>query len=125
MVAYPSQISRVRTTGPAGYTLINGTGTILSWTVPNDGKLHACMLMGEQVTTSAETGGQVQVSFTAPDGSTQTFTIFSGGSGAGWISCGGSSWQNFSVAPGGTITLAQSTALTAGAAKLWAEIWAA
>lgn len=104
-----------------GVALINGTPSILQWTVPNDGQLHRFTYFSAMTISSPETGGTVNVLFTAPDGSAQAFTVFSGGQGSG---------QNFSqtfvgfMCKGGTtVTIIQIAALTAGAAIMWAEIW--
>jgi hypothetical protein len=104
-----------------GYTLINGTGNILTWTAPNDGALHRFTANGTQHVTSTETGGIIQVAFTAPDGTASTFNLFAGGSGAG-VTAGTGSRH---VQAGTTVTVSQSSALSGGAAKVWIDLWAA
>lgn len=98
-------------TPPAGYTLINGTGTILSCNVPNDGQVHPIMVNGVILITVAETGGALTVSFTL-DGGAQLLTIQPGGSGVGQGTAGGS----FMADPGTTFSVRQNSALTLGAA---------
>lgn len=112
----------VATAGLAGFALQNATPTILSWTAPADGALHRFSVYASMHVTSAETGGIVQAVFTLPDGSAGFYTVLPGGQGTGF----NSSQVNLAtiVKAGTTVTLQQVTALTAGGAKLWAEIWA-
>lgn len=106
----------------AGYTLVNGTGNVITWTTPNDGKLHRFMLFYSMDITSNETGGAISVTFTSPGGTSVTYGILPASQNAGW---------NFGETPAfsaiakanTTVAIAQTTALTAGAAKLQAEIW--
>lgn len=117
-----AMMAKVAATALAGYTYINGTSNILVWTAPNDGVMHRMLLIGQIRTITAQTGGQIQLTFTYPDGSaTPNATINAGGSGVGFH---GFTNQTFLVAPGTTVTLAQSTAQTAGSGTLWAEMWA-
>jgi hypothetical protein len=115
-------LSLAASTGPGGFTLVNGTPNILTWTAPGDGALHRFMIFGAMDVTSAETGGLVGVTATYPDGAVAGWTLFADNQVAG---------ANYSgyTAPlitkaGTTVTVQQYTALTAGAAVLWAEIWA-
>jgi hypothetical protein len=105
----------------AGYTLVNGTGTVISWTVPNDGKLHRVNAFGSLDVTSAATGGQITITYNSPDGGSAVHSFFSNSEPAGVASPS----SNFAiiVEAGSTVTIAQAQALTAGAAVLWAEIW--
>jgi len=106
-------------TGTEGYTLIDGTGTILSWTVPNDGNIHTAVISVTLDVTSTETGGAFGISFTAPNGSSAASTISSGGSSAG----GHPVTPAVAICePGSTVYLTQNSALTGGAAVLWATI---
>jgi hypothetical protein len=118
---FSSALAKVADTGAAGYTLVNGTGTILSWTAPADGQQHMVQFSAVQHVTSAETGGAVTSSGLAPDGSAYATTVFAGGSGAGLSRA----LQSMQVEAGQTVTLLQSSALTAGAAVVWAQMWAA
>jgi hypothetical protein len=112
----------VATTGPSGFALQNGTPTILSWAVPNDGNIHTIELNAVLVVSSAETGGLVVLSFVfAGSVAAATPTVFAGGSGVGSANSSVSGMRL--VAPGTTVTLAQTSALTAGAAIAYAELW--
>jgi hypothetical protein len=106
----------------AGVALVNGTPVILTWTAPNDGRLHRHLILASEDVLSAMTGGYVSVSFTAPDGAVFTYTLFNGG-----VASTGFNGSLFTypviVRPGTNVTVNQSTALTAGSATLWAEIW--
>jgi hypothetical protein len=109
-------------TALAGYTLVNGTGTILSWAVPNDGVLHRVQFFGTLHVTSTETGGTINVNFTAPDGTSgANDAVFSASHGAGVF--GPDKAGLLMVEAGTTVTVQQGSALTGGAAVLWAEIW--
>jgi hypothetical protein len=111
----PLQVS----TGAAGFSLINGTQTILSWTAPNDGQLHRVLVGLSQHVTVAETGGTVTLTYTYPDGQAQTRTPYPGGSGTG-SSTQGPFYER--VQAGTTVSIQQTTALTLGTAVIWAEI---
>lgn len=116
-------LANVASTGTAGYTLVNGTGNILTWTAPNDGQMHRVLILGEIKVISAQTGGAIVCTFTYPDASASpSASINTGGAGTGYH---GLNNPTFLVAPGTTVTLQQSTAQTAGAAVGWFEIWAA
>jgi hypothetical protein len=108
-------------TGLAGFTLQNATPGILSWTAPNDGQLHRFTIFGSIHVTSAETGGQITVNYTLPDGSTPSHTLFAAGLGVG----DSTPALNLSIPikPGTTVQINQNTVLSAGAAIMWAEIW--
>jgi hypothetical protein len=108
------------TTGPNGYTLINGTGTVLSWTAPNDGNLHRFTVFAAMLVSTVETGGFIQMNYILPSGNAGHHTLFN---------------QNLAVAdyvpavfvitvqPGSIVSITQTTALSAGASQMWAEIW--
>jgi hypothetical protein len=108
------------TTGTTGYTLVNGTGSILTWTAPNDGNLHRVLLFAIQAVITTETGGQITATLTMPNGTSYTPQIFAAGAAAGGHDIGQSV---FIIEAGTTFTLSQGTALTGGSAILWAEIW--
>lgn len=124
MLSTPGPLALAVSTAVAGYTLVNGTGTVLAWTAPADGLLHRFTVMANMHVTSAETSGQGQVTiaFTLPDGFATTHTLFNAGAGTG--DNGQASVFTRVVQAGSTVTIAQATALTAGAAVMWAEIWA-
>jgi hypothetical protein len=109
------------TSATAGYTLINGTGNILVYNVPNDGLVHTVNVATNMNVASLETGGQIQVLFTTPDGTAQTFQQHAAGLAAGLARTNSACLCK----PGTTVTLQQSTALTAGAAVLWGSMWSA
>lgn len=111
--------AKVATTGPAGVALIDGTQTILSWTAPDDGQLHQFNVIGALEVTAAETGGTIITSYTQPDGATATPALFAAAQGVGTTGN-----VNNRLIPGGTtISVQQSSALTAGASVLYCEIW--
>jgi hypothetical protein len=110
------------TTGPAGFALQNGTPGILTWTAPADGQLHRFLITSGLDVTSVATGGAIAVSFTLPDGTAvSNVTLFGGSQAAGTPNPGNSFLRT--VKAGTTVTVTQTSALTAGAAVLWAEIW--
>lgn len=106
-------------TAVAGFSLINGTTTILTWTPPNDGLQHRFIVPATLDVTVAETGGTLQVHLTAPDAGGLFKQLFAGGSGIGVQS----NIISGIIQAGVALTVIQSAALTAGTAVLWAEIW--
>lgn len=106
----------------AGYTLVNGTGNVLSWTAPADGNLHRFIIFADLYVTVLQVGGEIEFEYTAPNGDTVTVELFSPNQGVGPVLPDNASL--FLLAPGGTVTVTQTSALTAGAAIMWAEIWA-
>jgi Pectate lyase superfamily protein len=110
-------------TGTTGYTLVNGTGTIITWTPPSDGGLHRFTIFAGMHVTSTETGGQITANYTLPDGTATDHTVFAAGLGSGDDTVA----QNFSltVKAGTAVSVEQATALSGGAAIMWAEIWGA
>jgi hypothetical protein len=124
MVAFGGMVVQAATP-LTGFALQNGTPNILQWTAPNDGKLHWVFIATYLRVTSAETGGQVNISWTDPSGNGTATGLLNGGKGTGATGSDSSSWSvNIAVQPGTTVTLLQATALTGGAATLWAQIWA-
>lgn len=117
-----SALQLVQSTGTAGFTLVNATPTILSWTAPNDGQSHRVLVWGQVNVTSAETGGKVQVQFNPPGVGAQLTNLDAGGHGTGLAA---NPPTAVIVGPGTTVNVVQATALSVGAATLWAEIWAA
>jgi hypothetical protein len=116
-------LSVVAATPVAGVALVNGTPTILTWSVPNDGQQHRCMVFASNhVTTAPQTGGAVSVSATLPDSFAVSYTLVPGGN-----SSTGFNFSQFTypiiVKPGSTVTVQQGSAQTAGAETVWAEIW--
>lgn len=107
----PSGLAVVAKTPAAGAALVNGTPTLLTWTAPNDGQLHMFQLSGGSNTTGAATGGAIQVQWPM-FAVVQTVQLDAGGHGVGVFPIFLTSRM---VDPGGTVTLSQQTALTAGA----------
>jgi hypothetical protein len=110
------------TTGPSGYTLGGTSGvTILTWTPPSDGNQHRFTLFTDLSVTTANTGGQININFTDPGGTARTQVIYAGGYSTGYhLPSSGTS--TFACQAGQAVTLTQSSAQTAGAATLWADI---
>ena len=108
-------------TAVGGYTFVNGTGTIISWTAPNDGLLHRAFFYGYTHASATMTGGQINYAFTDPGGNAFT--------GIELIPAGittGNFQENLVFLPveaNTTVTISQGTAMTGGAAKGWFEIW--
>lgn len=122
MTTYPfgfPPLQLVAATPVAGFALQNGTPNILTWNVPNDGQLHFLFCPVNLEVITLETGGAVTLAFTLPDGSPFTSSVFGGGAAAGFS---GSTNTRF-VQAGSVVTLSQTSALTAGSAKVWAEMW--
>jgi hypothetical protein len=113
-------IGLLATTGTAGFALQNATATILSWTAPNDGNLHRVIIYASMEVTSTETGGLIQVAFTPPGGTVGDFQLFASGQNTG---ARVPSAFNLIIGAGTTIAIDQNSALTAGAAVMYAEIW--
>jgi hypothetical protein len=111
-------IVRQSTTGTSGFPLQNATpSNIVSWTAPNDGQLHQALISATLVVASAETGGQVFIRWTS-GGAAQVFTVANANLGTGGVT-----YNNVCVVdPGATIHIDQNTALTAGAATMYAVI---
>lgn len=114
----------LRAATPAGgFALQDATPVILSWAVPDDGALHRVMFFATAVVGSTATGGAVNVTFEAPDGTAVAWGIIPGGQGAGYA------YNQSNILPSlvkaGSLVTVTQTALTAGAVRLWAEIWGA
>lgn len=113
----------VAQTAVAGYTLINGTGTVpgLTWTAPNDGALHWFTVYALlYVSTANETGGQISVNFTAPNGQAGSEQLFAAGLAVGVRF---PSSQPLVCQANTTVSVAQVTALTLGGpSTMWAGI---
>jgi len=110
---------KVADTGAAGFALQNATPTILTWNIPNDGGSHVMLFAMTLHISSAETGGALGLNYTDPGGNANSTVPAAGGAGIG------NARQNNAVPvqAGTTVTLTQTSALTAGAAVVWAQIW--
>src|SRR5579872_1760811 len=120
LAAVPPLAQQV-TLGPAGFTLVNGTPNIMSWTAPGtpgDGNEHRVLLFAGVRVTSAQTGGQVNASFTDPAGNAAVKAVIPGSNAAGFIepNAGGTV---FPVQSGSVFTILQGNVQSAGAAVLF------
>lgn len=116
-------VGQLAATPAAGFALQNATPTVLSWTAPNDGQLHRVLFNLAMHVTSAQTGGAVQIVTVLPDGTSETNTAFAGTLGTGAQKPANIANGFFPVQAGSTVQVNQSSAQTAGAALLWAELW--
>lgn len=116
-------LARRASTGTAGYTLINGTGTAITWNTPNDGQLHTANISGFLNVTTAETGGSLQVQWTDASGA-QNLTWFNGGQALGRINPNNLPGGSGTVVclPNTAVSIVQNQALTLGASVLYATI---
>lgn len=108
-------------TDDAGFAMIDGTPTFLSYTFPNDGNLHWAFVAAYLHASSDMTGGEIGNGFTDPQGNSVQDNVFVPGSQPS----GFSQWQtNMVPVLGGTaVTIYQATALTVGNAQAWGAIW--
>ena len=113
-------LSLLATTGQAGYTMFNGTGVILTYTFPNDGLIHRFMTLGQLIVTTLEVGGAVGLAFTSPDGTTATPSLVAAAQGVGLTTM---TFRIYAAKAGTAVSVSQTSALTAGAGVLYAEIW--
>lgn len=104
-------------TSATGVALINGTQTILSTTVPNDGHPHIAWVSTTKAVTTALTGGQTAIK--ATEAPALAYSLLTTATAVGTAHSVASALL---VAPNTTITVTQTTAMTAGAAKLYARI---
>lgn len=111
------KIGLLATTGPNGFTLVNGTPNILSWTAPNDGQLHRIFVFFSLNVTSLQTGGNVGITIGSGG-----HNLAAGGLAAGY-QFGLSQSMSAIVLPGQTVLIAETVAQTAGAAVFYGEIW--
>jgi hypothetical protein len=119
-----SGLSVRETAGIDGFALTDGTPTILTWTAPDDGSLHRFELAFNGVVTSNLTGGAINATFFAPDGLTESFFgIWNANNPTGAHQFANGASGVITIAPGTTVTVYQSSAVTAGAATVWPEIW--
>ena len=115
-----SGVSRVLRVGTpsAGFALVNGTPTIVTLTAPNDGREHVCIMTFFIVVTVAEVGGQLNLLGTQ-GGVGFNSGVDLGGHAPGNVS---SAASTFTVDPNTAVTLQQASALTGGAATVFAAI---
>ena len=109
-------------TAVTGYTLVNGTGNVITWTAPNDGLMHRALITASLDVTSGESGGQIGLNFTTPDNVSSPFQqMFAAALSANAYA---GTCYAVNVRANTSVNINQVTALTGGAAKLFAEIWA-
>jgi hypothetical protein len=114
-------MQRQAATALAGFPLQNATPTVLSWTAPSDGQNHRIEILATGFATVLEVGGQLNANYALPNGNTSPFPLLlQGGQGAGYITAG---YVAAIIGPGAVVSIQQSSALTSGAATVWAEIW--
>ena len=104
-------------TSATGVALINGTQTFLSLTVPNDAHPHLAFVSATKAVTTALTGGQTAIK--ATEAPALAYSLLTTATAVGTAHSVASALL---VAPNTTITVTQTTAMTAGAAKLYARI---
>ena len=110
-------------TSATGVALIDGTQTILSVAVPNDGKVHTILAaVFVKDVTAALTGGLVRFHWTPGPTSTPTTQGTARTTVATYYLSLVQANTNMSLKPGTTVTLKQTTAVTAGAATIYAKI---
>jgi hypothetical protein len=122
-------LARKAATPVAGVALVNGTATILTWTAPNDGQMHRATVFYTEHVTSTKTGGGVTFGSLSgagpgvltPDGAAGWQTVAGGGEASG--ARASENVTDLIVGAGNTIYLYQNSALIAGAAVVFAEIW--
>lgn len=116
----PPALGLAADAGISGVPLGGDAAEILSWTAPDDGRCHlVCFIIALEVTAAAS-GGQVTAGYTNPWGGTVSAQLLAAGQAASTANS-----VMHLVAPGTVVTVAQATPLTAGAAVLWAQVWAA
>lgn len=98
------------------FALQNSTPTILSYTVPSDGRNHTVSFAGAEIVTSALTGGSVLAAVTdAVSGkSNPTITLWSASNAAGLWQMSGAVIP-YVLSPGSTVVVTQGSAATLGA----------
>lgn len=106
------------TTGVNGFALQNGTPTIISWTAPNDGNSHRATIYALLIVTVTEVGGAIQITTTGGVND----RLFNDGNSPGQYINASVITDTF-VPPNTAYSIVQGSALTSGAAKLYAEIW--
>jgi hypothetical protein len=117
------QLGMVRqaATPAGGVALVNGTPNILTWTTPNDGLIHRFTVFAVVTVTVNMVGGDTDVGFTAPDGTICGHSLIGGGATVGFD--GNLSPNTWLCEANTSVLVLQGSALTGGAAKIWAEIW--
>jgi hypothetical protein len=129
MVNYGPSLQLKIATPAAGTALINGTPDILTWQAPNDGLLHRFVIFARLIVSADLTGGQIYVQLANASlphaGNGSGTEIWGSGKGGGdyFLNRDGVSDFKSILGPGETVKITQNTAVIAGAAVLYAEIW--
>jgi hypothetical protein len=126
MVSYPqAALELLAATPEAGFALQDATPVILTWTAPNDGNLHRVTVFGLIHVASTETGGLVSLTYTGPfaGAALHTSTLWAAALASDTAGQATASPASLIVGPGTTVAIVQGTALTGGAATVYAEIW--
>ena len=84
------------------------------------------MIIGQYWSVNGNTGGYIRCSFTMPDGTYVDPELIPGTSGSGTFYNLGYFTNTTSgiIQPGTTVQVYQASAMTAGDATVWAELWA-
>lgn len=104
-------------TSTAGFALQNGTPNVLTFNTPNDGNMHEYGVAATLNVTTLEVGGQVSLNWTA-GGHAYSVVAF-----ASALAVGNYTFSQPIIAdPNTAVTIAQTAALTSGAANAFAAI---
>lgn len=103
------------------FALQNGTPTVITWTTPNDGNEHRAQVFASLNMSSGGTGGQLNFQWTYK-GSQGSAVIFAANATSGTHVPAISTL--IMADPNTAVRIIQSTALTAGAGEISAEVWA-
>ena len=114
-------MSLLATTGNTGYTLINGTGNAVSWQAPNDGAMHRVLVFATLHVSTAQTAGAIEATLTLPDGTSNSKSMFAGGLTSNEYYSSGPAV--FLIEANTSLSVFQNSAMTGGAAVLFAELW--
>lgn len=116
-------LSNQVSTPTAGFAKTNGTPIILSLTTPNDGNMHLVTIAIAENVTALETGGQVSIIYTAGGHASGNVILYNGGAAAGFHNQSDTFIYTVLADPNTTVTLQQTTALTAGGpTTVWASL---
>ena len=120
--AKTSALPIIAETSATGVALTATVQTILTVTVPNDGKVHSLLaLSAVKVISTALTGGNIALEWTIPVVGPQKITISGTAVGHTTASVVHASTSQ-TLEPGTTVTVKQTNVMTAGAAKVYAKI---
>ena len=112
----------VAETSATGVALINGTqGTIVMVKVPGDGKVHLALVVLTIHVTTAKTGGNVSINYQTPTSATYIAKVYTTSAAGKYVDT-----VMVPVRPStgfsSEVSVTQTTAMTAGAAKVYAKI---